>query len=82
MKKIDLEKVIEKITQIEKDDLTIDEKKKCIIQLLNELMPKLSEFDKSNIEVYKNSLIYTTDIKLGITCFYLKIYLNEIKWWY
>lgn len=78
-----INKAIETINRIEKDELTTDEKKYYIIQMLDELMSEVSEFDKSMIETFKKFLINdANNIQLGITCFYIKIYLNEIKGWY
>nr|DAQ53468.1 MAG TPA: hypothetical protein [Caudoviricetes sp.] len=78
-----IEKTIKVITEIEKDELTTDEKKYYVIRLLNELRNELGEFDKINIRVFINILINDkNELQFGVSCFHIKQYLNEIKGWY
>ena len=78
-----IEKAIKAITEIEKDDITLDEKKYYTIQLLNELRNELGEFDKINIRVFIKILMNDkNNIQFGASCFHIKQYLNEIKGWY
>ena len=80
---VKLEKDIETITRIEKDDITLSEKKYYIRKCLIDLLDKLTVFDRNNINYFCIELFNEiNENEFGEICFRLKSYLNSIRGWY
>lgn len=78
-----IEKAIEKINRIEKDDVILLLKKHYIRKYLIDLLDKVDKFDRDNIiEFIKELFNDLNESEFGEVCFRIKKYLNEIKEWY
>lgn len=78
-----IEKAIETITRIEKDDIKLSEKRYYIRKCIIDLLDKVDKFDMINInEFIKKLFADLSENDFGEVCFRIKKYLNEIKGWY